>query len=76
MNHLLLLEDDAALAEGLAYALPKNGFEVTVVCSVAAARASLAGRALELTAAEYRLLCLLARHPNQTLTRTAILDAL
>lgn len=183
MNHLLLLEDDAALAEGLAYALPKNGFEVTVVCSVtaartalaaqqfdvllldvnlpdgsgfalcealrcagdatpilfltaadeevniirgldsggddyltkpfrlgelcsrvrallrraggqpanmllqtvqsgalridlAAARASLAGRALELTAAEYRLLCLLVRHPNQTLTRTAILDAL
>lgn len=34
------------------------------------------GRTLELTAAEYRLLCLLVRHAGQTLTRRAILDEL
>ncbi len=43
---------------------------------LAGCRAELAGRPLELTAAEYRLLCLLARHAGQTLTRRAILDAL
>ncbi|HJB14484.1 MAG TPA: response regulator transcription factor [Candidatus Blautia excrementipullorum] len=36
----------------------------------------LNGHVLELTLAEYRLLCLFLRHPNQLLTRAAILDAL
>lgn len=41
-----------------------------------ACRAAMDGRTLELTAAEYRLLCLLVRHAGQTLTRQAILDDL
>ena len=43
---------------------------------LAACRATLHGAPLELTAAEYRLLCLLVGHSGQTLTRQAILDAL
>ncbi len=39
-------------------------------------RAYLGGRLLELTAAEYRLLCLLVQNAGCVLTRTAILDAL
>ena len=34
------------------------------------------GRPLELTAAEYKLLCLFMRHPNTVLTKEQILDAL
>lgn len=43
---------------------------------LAAGRAYLNGKPLELTAAEYRLLALFLRHPGQTMTRSAILDAL
>lgn len=39
-------------------------------------RATLSGRPVSLTAGEFRLLCLLVKHANQTLTRSAILDAL
>ena len=41
-----------------------------------AGRALLRGRPLDLTAAEYRLLCFLVSHSGQTLSRAAILDAL
>ncbi|HJD46491.1 MAG TPA: response regulator transcription factor [Candidatus Mediterraneibacter norfolkensis] len=41
-----------------------------------AGRAYLEGKPLELTGAEYRLLCLFLRHDGQVLTRNAILDAL
>ena len=41
-----------------------------------AGRAYLEGRLLDLTGAEYRLLCLFLRHDGQVLTRNAILDAL
>lgn len=41
-----------------------------------AGRAFLHGDALELTGAEYRLLCLLVQHRGQILTRAAILNAL
>lgn len=41
-----------------------------------ACRAAMDGRPLDLTAAEYRLLCLLVRHAGQTLTRQAILNDL
>lgn len=34
MNHLLLLEDDISLIDGLVYSLHKNGFQVTVVRTV------------------------------------------
>lgn len=34
MNHLLLLEDDISLIDGLVYSLLKNGFQVTVVRTV------------------------------------------
>lgn len=37
---------------------------------------TLAGKPLELTAAEYRLLCLLVQNAGHTLLRSAILDAL
>ncbi len=39
-------------------------------------RVTMEGRPVELTHAEYRLLCLLARNAGQTLTRSAILDQL
>lgn len=41
-----------------------------------AGRAYLEGQLLDLTGAEYRLLCLFLRHDGQILTRNAILDAL
>lgn len=41
MEHILLLEDDASLAEGLAYALQKNGFAVDAVRTVGEALARL-----------------------------------
>lgn len=47
-----------------------------VSIDLAGCRASLGGRTLDLTAAEYRLLCLLVRNAGRTLTRRAILDAL
>lgn len=39
-------------------------------------KAELEGKTLELSGAEYRLLCLLVRHPGQILPRNTILDAL
>lgn len=41
-----------------------------------AAKAYLSGEYLDLTGAEYRLLCLFIRHASQTLTRNLILDEL
>lgn len=41
-----------------------------------AGRAYLEGQLLDLTGAEYRLLCLFLRHDGQVLTRNTILDAL
>ena len=41
-----------------------------------AAKAYLSGEYLDLTGAEYRLLCLFIRHAGQTLTRNLILDEL
>lgn len=41
-----------------------------------ASRVSLRGQSLELTGAEYRLLCLLVANAGRILTRSAILDAL
>lgn len=43
---------------------------------LAAGRALLRGQPLELTGAEYRLLCLLVQNAGRILTRAAILDAL
>lgn len=48
----------------------------TVTVDQLAGRAYLEGKPLELTGAEYRLLCLFLRHDGQVLTRNAILDAL
>ena len=47
-----------------------------VTIDLSACRVSLDGKALELTAAEYRLLCFLIRNRNQVLTRTMILNAM
>ena len=47
-----------------------------LVIDLPGCRVTRGGRTLELTAAEYRLLCLLVRHAGQTLTRRAILDEL
>ena len=47
-----------------------------VTADLTSGTVSLNGKALELTPAEYRLLCLFLRHPGQLLTREAILDAL
>ena len=47
-----------------------------VTADLASGTVSLNGKILELTPAEYRLLCLFLRHPGQLLTREAILDAL
>ena len=38
MPHLLLLEDDSSLIDGLAYALPKNGFSLDIARTLADAR--------------------------------------
>ncbi len=43
---------------------------------LAKSRAMCRGRVLDLTSAEYRLLCLLVRNANQTVTRTRILNEL
>ena len=48
----------------------------TVTVDQLAGRAYLEGKPLELTGAEYRLLCLFLRHDGQVLTRNVILDAL
>ena len=47
-----------------------------ICIDLAACRVTHGGKLLELTAAEYRLLCLLVRNAGRTLTRRAILDAL
>lgn len=44
--------------------------------NVKAHRLSRNGRDVELTAAEFKLLCLFARHPNQLLSRDALMDML
>lgn len=43
---------------------------------LSASRVSLNGKAIELTAAEYRLLCLLSRNAGRVVTREAILREL
>ncbi len=48
MPHLLLLEDDESLLDGLLYALPKNGFSVEPARSVAQAETLLHSRAFDL----------------------------
>ena len=45
MPRLFLLEDDASLAEGLAWALGKQGFEVFCAATLAQARAWPGGMA-------------------------------
>lgn len=47
-----------------------------VAIDLSSCRVSLNGKGLELTQGEYRLLCLLVKNANQTLTRNVILDAL
>lgn len=47
-----------------------------VVIELAAGRVRLEGKVLELTAAEYRLLCVLIRNAGKTLTRNMILNTL
>lgn len=54
------------------YELSSNGITVRLPES----RVLKNGRTLELTTAEYRLLCLLMQHPNMVLTRELILDRL
>ena len=41
MSRILLLEDDAALVDGLRYALSKNGYEIEVAGSVREAKERL-----------------------------------
>ena len=41
MNHILLVEDDLSLIEGLEFSLPKNGFRVEVASTVKDAVAAL-----------------------------------
>jgi len=52
--------------------LSSNGIKIELLNN----RAFKNGKALELTAAEYKLLCLLMRNPNIVLTRKTILDKL
>ena len=57
----------------------KNETEIKcgeLVIDLAGSRVYLAGEQLDLTGAEYRLLCLLAGNPGQILTREKILDRL
>lgn len=48
MPHLLLLEDDESLIDGLAYALPKNGFSIDIARTVAQAGSLLHSRPYDL----------------------------
>lgn len=48
MPHLLLLEDDESLIDGLAYALPKNGFTLDIARSVREAEALRKSRPYDL----------------------------
>lgn len=48
MNHILLLEDDGGLIDGLTYALPKNGFSVDVARSLAEVDALLKAQSYDL----------------------------
>lgn len=48
MPHILLVEDDAAIVQGLCYALERDGFTVTAAQTAAAARAALAGGKFDL----------------------------
>lgn len=57
-------------------AVPQTLRSGGLVIDLPGCRVTRGGRTLELTAAEYRLLCLLVRHAGQTLTRRAILDEL
>ncbi len=57
-------KDDRRLASG------------PVAVDLSLCRASLDGKALELTGAEYRLLCFFLRNRNQVLTRNMILNAM
>ena len=46
MTHVLLVEDERAIAESLAFALQRDGFQVSHVSTCSAARLSLASCAL------------------------------
>ena len=48
MARILLVEDDAAIAQGLCYALEQSGFAVTAARSAAAAREALAAARFDL----------------------------
>ena len=48
----------------------------SILINLSNCRVTKAGRPLELTGAEYRLLCLLIRNANRIMTRQAILDAM
>jgi len=62
----------ARLSETAPTELRSNGLTVKLLEN----RVWKNNREIELTAAEYRLLCLLMRHPNTVLTRQVILDRL
>lgn len=62
----------AKLSEGAQTELNSNGITVRLLEN----RVWKNNREVELTAAEYRLLCLLMRNPNKVLTREVILDRL
>ncbi len=62
----------ARLSESTPTELSSNGITVKLLES----RVLKNNREVELTAAEYRLLCLFMRHPNTVLTRQVILDRL
>lgn len=47
-----------------------------ICVDLAASRVLLRGRPIDLTSAEYRLLCLLLAHPERTLSRDRILDVI
>ena len=48
LNHILLVEDDLSLIEGLEFSLKKNGFDVTVCRTVREALATFSVRAFDL----------------------------
>ncbi|MCM1135229.1 MAG: response regulator transcription factor [Clostridium sp.] len=62
-------ETSQPLAEGMLTSGP-------VAIDLLSCRVSLNGEGLELTNAEYRLLCLLVKNANRTLTRSMILNAM
>ncbi len=73
MAHILLLEDDSSLLEGLVYALQKNGFTLTVARTVQEARLLLKKQTFDLLLLDVTLpdgngfeICLAVRHQGST----------